>query len=101
MTATTACVKIGPDGLAGVDASLRVSDRSRFQCCLYDHRPPILALGDAHVSVTITVPDPGHVTAQDVATARRLAAELDRYITGLERWHASQGKDKAAEHAAA
>jgi hypothetical protein len=102
MITSTAYVKFGTDGLAGVDANLRLTGRSHFQCCIYEDRPPILAMDDAHVSVSISPPDSENVTADDVATARLLATELDRYITDLERWAtAHDSTDKAADRAAA
>jgi hypothetical protein len=84
MIPTTAALKFRPDGAAQVDVSLHLTVASRIQCCLYPDRPAILAINDAHVSVSVCPPDSAAVTAEDLATARRLAAALARYISDLE-----------------
>ena len=59
---------------------------------------------DAHVRMTVSVPDPAHVTAQDVALARELAEAVARYVAELERLAASSqdkpGPDACPERAA-
>ena len=85
MTPSTAYITFRAGGAAGVDASLRLSGSSHIQCCTYPDRPAILSVSDAHVSVSVTVPDSEAVTPQDVATARRLAEALNQYIADLER----------------
>jgi hypothetical protein len=82
---STAYIKFWPGGSGEVDASLRLTGKSDILCHSYDDRPAILSIRDAHVSVTVTVPDSGQVTAEDVATARRLADAVARYIADLER----------------
>jgi hypothetical protein len=84
MIPSTGTVKLWPDGRANVDASLRLTGDSHIQCCTYEDRPPILSITDAHVSVTISMPDPEAVTSGDLAAARRLADAVTRYITELE-----------------
>ena len=84
MTTSDAYVRFGPDGPAEVDASLRVSDRTYIYCHIYPDDPPILSVRDRHVSVTVTVPDSGRVTSEDLDTARRLADAVARYIAELE-----------------
>jgi len=90
MTASTAHLTIRGEGVAGVDATIRLTPGSHILCCVYDDRPPILSLDDGPVHVSVTVPDPGHVTAADLAAARDLAAVVTRYLTDLEHHHAAQ-----------
>jgi hypothetical protein len=85
MIPSTAYIKFWPGGSGEVDASLHPTGKSSIDCHTYDDRPAILSIRDAHISVTITVPDSGTVTAEDLATARRLAAVVASYIADLER----------------
>jgi hypothetical protein len=94
-----AYIRFPPDGVAAIDAGLRLSGGSHIMCCTYDDQPPILSVRDRHVSVTVTVPDSGRVTGEDLEMARRLAAAVARYIAELETRLAAQGP--AAEGAAA
>jgi hypothetical protein len=96
---TSAYIKFRSDGVAGVDASLRLSGGSHIMCCTYADRPPILAVDDRHVSVSVTVPDSGQVTAEDLATARRLADAVAAYIAELETRMAAQGPATEGEAA--
>jgi hypothetical protein len=89
MTATAASLTIRGDGRAGVDATVRLTTGSFIRCCSYPDQPPILAVNDGPVHVAVTVPDPEHVTADDLAAARDLAAAVTRYLTELEH-HAAQ-----------
>lgn len=84
MIPTSAYVRFAPEGAVEVDVNVRVSGNSHFQCCTYPDSPPILALCDRHVSVSITVPDSDWVSAEDVDTARRLAKAVAHYVTELE-----------------
>ncbi len=85
MTPSMAYVWFGPDGAPGVQAHLRLTGRTRIQCCTYPDAPAILAIDDAPVSVTLTVPGRDEeVTADDVATARRLAEAVNAYVADLE-----------------
>jgi hypothetical protein len=93
---TVANIRFRPEGPVGVDASLRLSDRSFIHCCIYADSAPILSLDDQHVSVSITVPDPEQVTPGDVEIARGLARHLDRYIAELESKIAAQDNSSAA-----
>jgi hypothetical protein len=92
---TNAHVEFGRDGRAEVSTLMHISAASRFQCCHYEGKLPILSIRDRHVSVSISPPETTAVTAEDVATARRLAAELERYIADLELLAASQDQGKA------
>jgi len=94
-----AYVRFSSDGPAGVDASLRVSDRTFIHCCTYPADAPILSVKDAHVSVTVTVPDRQKVTSEDLGTARRLADAVAAYIAELETRMAAQGLPAEGEAA--
>jgi hypothetical protein len=83
MIPSTASVRFRPDGAAEVDTALRLTPGSHINCFTYPGRPPILSIDDAHVSVTVTVPESGAVTGADLDTAHRLADAVARYITGL------------------
>jgi S-adenosylmethionine/arginine decarboxylase-like enzyme len=83
MIPSTAHVTFRPGGVAGVDAALRLTASSHIQCCTYPDHPAILAVTDAHVSVSLSVPG-SQVTPEDVAIARRLADALHQYIADLE-----------------
>ena len=97
MIPTTAYVYYRPDGPAQVDASLRLTGSSRIQCSTYDDRPAILSIDDAHVSVSVTVPDSATVTVDDLDVAVRLAEALADYIADLRRRLPAQ--DQAADAA--
>ena len=94
MTASTAYLKVQSDGLTGVNASLYVSGRSHIMCCTYPDRPPILALTDRCVSVSVTVPDRQQVTAGDLDVARHLADVVAEYIADLERHKEKQERER-------
>jgi hypothetical protein len=89
-----------PDGVAAVTAALRLSARSYLYCHAYDDSAPIVSLTDAHVSVSLTVPDPDQVTPTDVEVARSLAAVVARYVTELETRIAAQDHAPAGDVAA-
>jgi hypothetical protein len=96
---TTAHVRFSAEGVTGVEASLNVSGDTHIQCCIYPADPPILAVSDHHVHVSITVPDRHKVTPDDLDTARRLADAVAAYIADLERLTSAQ--TDAAEGVAA
>jgi hypothetical protein len=66
MLTSDACVRFREDGPAGVDASLRISDRTFIHCCTYPAEAPALAVRDAHVLVSASVPDRHKVTPGDL-----------------------------------
>lgn len=78
-------VRFGPQGVAEVTASVRLTGRSGIYCHLYDDSAPVVQVTDAHVRLSVSVPDPHHVTAEDVARARELAGVVARYVAELER----------------
>jgi hypothetical protein len=94
-----AYIRFGPDGPAGVDASLRISGGTYIYCHTYPDDPPILSVHDHHVTVSVTVPDRHKITPEDLDTARKLAAAVTAYIAELEARMAAQGP--AAESEAA
>ena len=68
-----------------------------MNCHTYDDRAPILAIDDAHVQVSIAVPDTrGEVTEEDVAVARQLAKVVSQYVAELERLAAADRQSPAA-----
>ena len=100
MLTSDACIRFRSDGSAGVDASLRVSDRTFIHCCTYPADAPALAVHDRHVSVSVSVPDRHKVTPGDLDTARRLADAVAAYIAELERQLTEQGTAAGAGEAA-
>jgi hypothetical protein len=95
MTATSASVRFGPDGVTGVESFVRLTGRTFIHCCLYDEIAPILAVRDAHVDVSITVPDGDAVTEDDVRFGRLLAEAVGQYVAELERRVSAGGQDVA------
>ena len=99
-----ASVRFIPDGVAGVEASVRLGSFSRIYCHLYSGSAPVLSVIDAHVRLSVSVPDPDHITAQDVARARELAEVVARYVAELERLatgaQGSAGPDTCPERVA-
>ena len=83
--ASDACVRLGPGGVAGVEASVRLTGQSRIYCHLYEDAAPILSITDEHVRMSVSVPEPDHVTGDDVTWGRLLADAVARYVTELEK----------------
>ena len=88
MTATSASVRFSASGVTGVDAFVRLTGASHIQCCVYDDIAPILAVRDAHVDISITVPGRDQVTDDDLAMARLLADAAGQYAAELEKFAA-------------
>ena len=86
MTATSASVQFATGGVVEVQSSLRLTGDSYVNCFTYDDQAPILSVSDAHVTVSITVPDTSQVTADDLTWARLLAKAVTRYVTELEQF---------------
>ena len=89
MTATSASVRFSASGVTGVDAFVRLTGHSYIQCCVYDDIAPILAVKDAHVDISITVPGRDQVTPEDLTMARLLAEAAGQYVAQLEKFAAS------------
>ena len=88
MTATSASVRFSAGGVTGVDAFVRLTGHSHIQCCVYDDIAPILAVRDAHVDISITVPGRDQVTDDDLTMARLLAEAAGQYAAELEKFAA-------------
>ena len=95
MTTTSASVRFGANGVTGVESFIRLTGHTYIHCCLYDDIAPILTVQDAHVDISITVPGPDEVTADDVTVGRLLAEAVGQYVAELER-RASPGREDAA-----
>ena len=95
---TAAEVRFGPGAVAEVSSFVRLNGDTRVMCCAYPDSAPILSVDDAHVRNSVTVPDAGQVTDQDVQWGRLLAEAVARYVAELERCAA--GRDRAAGEAA-
>jgi len=80
---TSAMVRFSSSGPVEVEPSIRVNASTRIHCHVYDDCAPILAIEDGNVRLSLTVPDTGHVTGQDVNRAVKLADAVARYITEL------------------
>jgi hypothetical protein len=88
MTATSASVRFSAGGVTGVDAFVRLTGQSFIHCCVYDDIAPILAVKDAHVDISITVPGRDQVTVDDLTMARLLAEAAAEYAAELEKFAA-------------
>ena len=84
MTATSASVRFGQDGVTEVQSFIRLTGRTYIRCHTYGDSAPILAIDDAPARVSMTVPDPARVSEDDVATARQLAKAVAEYVAELE-----------------
>ncbi|SRR5260370_29179694 len=91
---TVTSIRFYANSGAQVDAALRLSGDSFIACHTYTDAPPILHFEDAHVSVSVSPPDPKHVTADDVAQAHRLADALAEYIAELDKHATDPGKSE-------
>ena len=100
MTATSASVQFASGGVVEVQSSLRLTGHSYITCYTYDDHAPILGIDDAHVKVSITVPDISHVTADDVTWARLLAKAVNQYLAELEQLAAATRESRADPGAA-
>ena len=80
---TSATVRFGASGVIEVAPSVRLSATTFIACHVYDDCAPILAIEDGNVRLSLTVPDTGHVTGEDVNRAMALADAVARYITEL------------------
>ena len=101
MTATSASVSYTTGGVAEVQSSLRLTGNSYINCYTYGDHAPILGIDDAHVKVSLTVPDTSQVTGQDVAVARHLADAVARYVAELEQLAATKCESPGASDSGA
>ena len=86
MTATSASVRFCADGVAGVEAFVRLTGSTFIHCYTYDDIAPILTVKDAHVDISVTVPARDQVTGDDLAMARLLAQAAGEYLAELEKF---------------
>jgi len=96
VVATTASVKFGTTGVAEVESRLHPTGRTFIDCYTYDDSTPILAIDDRHVKVSLSVPESGRVTDEDVAVARQLAGAVAKYAAELEKL-AAANRESAAD----
>jgi hypothetical protein len=97
MTATSVSVRFAASGVTGLDAFVRLTGHSYISCCVYDDIAPILAVRDAHVDISITVPGRDQVTGDDLAMARLLAEAAGRYVAELEKFAARSAAADSGE----
>ena len=95
MTATSASVRFGASGVTGVESFVRLTGHTFIHCCIYDDIAPILAVKDAHVDISITVPGGDEVTADNVRFGRLLAEAVGQYVAELERLAAAPRQSAA------
>jgi hypothetical protein len=81
---SSAYIQLGPDQVPEVSTSVRLTGLSRMYCHTYPDSAPVVSITDAHVKVSLSVPDPDQVTGQDTEHARQLATLVARYVTELE-----------------
>ena len=104
MTATTASVRFGADGVTRVQSYIRLTESTYIRCCTYEDAAPILTIKDGAADIMITNPGRGEVTEQDVTFGRALAEAVARYAAELERLAArtrgtADGPDRAGQAA--
>jgi hypothetical protein len=80
---TSATVRFSSSSPVEVEPTIRLNASTRINCHVYDDCAPILAIDDGNVRMSLTVPDTGHVTGQDVNLALALADVVARYIAEL------------------
>jgi len=100
VNSTSAEVRFGPAGVVKVASHLYPAATTYIDCFTYPDQPPILVIRDGPVEVTITAPDSGQVTAQDVARGRELAEAATRYLAELERRQTDRGSATGPAHPA-
>jgi hypothetical protein len=98
MTASSAQVRFGAEGVAQVASFVHLTGHSYIGCFTYQDEgmAPVLAIKDQHIDVSITVPDRSQVTDKDLLMARVLAQAVTEYVAELER-RAAAGHEPAAD----
>ncbi|MEU8117627.1 hypothetical protein AB0C21_02845 [Spirillospora sp. NPDC049024] len=79
-------VSVDPDGTSRIVVNL-IPDRQMSVYCSHGGPRAQIAFMHAGANVTITPTDPAAPTAEDLATARRLAELFARYAAEVERLH--------------
>ena len=82
---STASVQFDPGGPAEVSATVRLNGGSRIYCHVYADAAPVMSVVDEHVRLSVSVPDPDRVTADDVTWGRLLADAVSKYVAELEK----------------
>ena len=95
MTASSAQVRFGAEGVAQVASFVHLTGHSYIGCFTYPDEAPILAIKDQHIDVSITVADRSQVTDEDLLMARVLAQAAAEYLANLEH-RAAAGHEPAA-----
>ena len=80
---TSATIRFSSSGPVEVEPTIRLNAATFIHCHVYDDCAPILAIDDGNVRLSLTVPDTGHVTAEDVNRALALADAVARYVAEL------------------
>ncbi len=102
MTATSAQVRFGADGVAQVASFVHLTGHSYVGCFTYhdEGMAPVLAIKDQHLDVSITVSDRSRVTDEDLLMARVLAQAVAEYVAELKRRADASGGMAASPDAA-
>ncbi|HUK71479.1 MAG TPA: hypothetical protein VLW50_22400 [Streptosporangiaceae bacterium] len=98
--ATAASVRFSGGHVPTVDSAVRPTCRTFIDCHVYEDCAPILVIQDVQVSVSVTVPDSGQVTEEDLICGRALAEAAARYAAELERRVAQTRESEEASSAA-
>ena len=87
MTASSAQVRLGAEGVAQVASFVHLTGHSYIGCYTYQDEglALVLAIKDQHIDVSITVCDRSQVTEEDLLMARMLAQAVAEYVAELER----------------
>ena len=72
-------------GTVEVSATARLNGGSRIYCHVYADAAPVMSVVDEHVRLSVSVPDPDRVTADDVTWGRLLADAVSKYVAELEK----------------
>jgi hypothetical protein len=102
MTASSAQVRFGAEGVAQVASFVHLTGHSYIGCFTYpdEGMAPVLAVKDQHIDVSITVADRSQVTGEDLTMARVLAQAVAGYVAELERQAAASSGMAAGPGAA-
>jgi hypothetical protein len=86
VTASSAQVRFGAEGVAQVASFVHLTGNSYIGCFTYhdEGMAPVLAIKDQHIDVSITVADRSQVTGEDLLMARVLAQAAAEYLADLE-----------------
>ena len=80
---TDATVRFASSGAVIVEPVIRLNASTHIDCYVYDDSAPILIIEDGNVRLSLTVPDTGQVTGEDVNRGLVLADAVARYVAEL------------------